>query len=441
MNEIELPHQWEPRHYQVPLWNYLVTGGKRAIAIWHRRAGKDEVALNFAACATHNVTGDYWHMLPQASQARKAIWEAINPHTGNRRIDDAFPRDLREVTRENEMYIRFKCGSGWRVVGSDNYNSLVGSPPVGIVFSEWALSDPASWAYIRPILRENGGWALFITTPRGRNHACQMYETARDDPEWFAEVLPATKTGVFSERDLETEKSEMVRELGKDEGDAAFRQEYLCSFDAGLLGSYYGSALEAAMAEGRIGGVPWLPTLPVHTGWDLGRRDSTTVWFFQLVGHELHFIDYLENSGAHISWYAKELDKKPYKYGKCCLPHDAENEHLAADKTIAGQLRDLGYREQLVVPRTNNIDQDIQAVRAILPRCRFDKVKCERGIEALRGYRRSWDDKRKVFSDSPLHDWSSHGADGFRTGALAMSAGLRNAGPPKKLPYPRMSIV
>jgi phage terminase large subunit len=233
----------------------------------------------------------------------------------------------------------------------------------------------------------------------------------------------------------------MIREMGSDDGDAAFRQEYLCDFDAGLIGSYYGHAISDAEREGRIRDLPWLPHLPVHTGWDLGRRDTTTVWFFQLVGHTLHFIDYIENNGVPIVWYAKELDKKPYKYGKICLPHDAESEHLAADKSIAGQLRALGYGNQFVVPRTNNIDQDIQAVRAILPRCHFDRVKCERGIEGLRNYRRAWDDKRKVYNDHPLHDWASNPADGFRTGALAMADGLRNPGPPRKLNYLKLSIV
>jgi phage terminase large subunit len=339
---MDLPFRWAPRPYQRPLWDYLEGGGKRAIAICCRRWGKDEVALHHTACAAHLQVGNYWHLLPQANQARRAIWDAVNPHTGQRRIDDAFPKALRETTRENEMSIKFKNGSQWQVIGSDQYNALVGTSPRGIVFSEWALADPKAWTYIRPILLENDGWALFITTPRGRNHACTMYEAARTDPEWFTMFSSATDIGIFSAAELERERTEMIREMGSDDGDAAFRQEYLCDFDAGLIGSYYGHAISDAERDGRIGSVPWLPNLPVHTGWDLGRRDTTTVWFFQLVGHELHFIDYLENNGVPISWYAKELDRKPYKYGTLCLPHDAESEHLAADKSIAGQIRVLG---------------------------------------------------------------------------------------------------
>lgn len=440
MAEIELPNNWQPRWYQRKLWAHLEGGGKRAIAIWHRRAGKDDVVLHRTAVAAHERIGNYWHMLPEASQARKAIWEAINPHTGKPRIDEAFPVALRSNTRSNEMSIRFKCGSTWQVVGSDNYNSLVGAPPVGIVFSEFALADPAAWAYLRPILRENGGWAVFITTPRGRNHAATFFESAKDDPEWFAEHLPATETDVFTPHQLEVERAEYIREFGPDDGDARFRQEYLCSFSAGVIGAYYGNALERLEGEDRIGSVPWTPTLPVHCGWDLGRRDTTAVWFFQLVGQDIHFVDYLENNGVHISWYAKELDKKPYKYGQMCLPADAESEFLPAPQTTAGQLRGLGFKTT-VLEACENVDQEINAVRTILPRSRFDKEKCARGLEGLRNYRRAWDDKRKCYNDHPLHDWASHPADGFRSAGVAIVNGLRNPGAPKKITYPRVRTL
>ena len=165
---VTLPaYGWRPRPYQRTAWAALEAGCTRIALAWHRRAGKDDVCLHWAARAAMTKVGQYWHMLPMANQARKAIWDAINPKTGRRRIDDAFPPEIREVTREQDMFIRFKNGSTWQVVGSDNYNALVGSPPLGVVFSEYALADPSAWSFLRPILAENGGWALFISTPRG----------------------------------------------------------------------------------------------------------------------------------------------------------------------------------------------------------------------------------------------------------------------------------
>ena len=183
---LRLPNGWDPRWYQRDFWDYFEGGGKRGVAIACRRWGKDDVALHRTAVGAHERTATYWHLLPEYAQGRKAIWDAVNPHTGKRRIDEAFPEHLRSHTDERGMFMRFTCGSTWQVIGSDNFNSVVGSPPYGIVFSEWALSNPAAWAYLSPILEENGGWAMFITTPRGRNHGASFYERALKTPGWFA---------------------------------------------------------------------------------------------------------------------------------------------------------------------------------------------------------------------------------------------------------------
>jgi hypothetical protein len=229
--QIELPHNWEQREYQKPLWRYLEGGGKRAVAVWHRRAGKDDVCLRWASIAVMKRPATYWHMLPEAAQARKAIWTAVNPHTGKRRIDEAFPEEIRSNTNDQEMFIRFKNGATWQVVGSDNYDSLVGSPPAGVVFSEWPLAKADAWAYIRPILRENGGWAFFIYTPRGENHGEAMYNLALEEEDWFCELLDAEEdTDVFTEEELAAEKRELIKLYGKTRGEALYNQEYKCSF-------------------------------------------------------------------------------------------------------------------------------------------------------------------------------------------------------------------
>lgn len=214
----------------------MESGGKRAVVVAHRRWGKDDICLHWSATAQALKPGTYWHMLPEAAQARKAIWDAINPHTGKRRIDEAFPPEIRETTREQEMFIRTKFNTTWQVVGSDNYDSLVGSPPVGVVFSEWPLAKPDSWAYLRPILAENGGWALFVYTPRGNNHGKTTYDMAIESPGWFAERSTAYDTSVFTPEQLESERQEMIKQYGRSRGEALFRQEYLCSFDEAFTG-------------------------------------------------------------------------------------------------------------------------------------------------------------------------------------------------------------
>ena len=274
MTTIQIPNNWMPRDYQMNVWDYLEGGGKRAVSVWHRRAGKDDVCLHWGAKATVLRPATYWHMLPEASQARKAIWDAVNPHTGIRRIDEAFPKGFRDTTREQEMMIRTKTGSTWQVVGSDNFNSLVGSPPAGVVFSEWPLSNPDAWAYLRPILAENGGWALFVYKPRGPNHGKTTYDFALKEKDWFAELLTADKTGVFTEEQLETEKREYISQYGVSRGLALFNQEYMCSWDPAFTGKAVYPEFDR---ETHVSKVPLLPIVTKgiengHTtvirGWD-----------------------------------------------------------------------------------------------------------------------------------------------------------------------------
>src|SRR5262252_7525760 len=203
MARVELPHGgWLPRHYQVPLYKYLQDGGKRAMAIWHRRAGKDEVCLHHAMVSAWRRPGNYWHCLPEYGQGRKAIWTSVNPHSGKRRIDEAFPDWARANVNDNEMMIRFTNGSTWQIIGSDRFDSTVGSGVAGITYSEWALSNPSAWAFHRPMLVENDGWAVFISTPRGFNHCKSMYDYARVTPGWFCELLTAKDTGQLTQEEV-----------------------------------------------------------------------------------------------------------------------------------------------------------------------------------------------------------------------------------------------
>lgn len=424
MATIRLPNNWDPRPYQLPSWRAWEAGKKRLLLVWHRRAGKDDVALNLTAVAAHKRVANYWHCLPMYEQARKAIWEAINPHTGKRRIDEAFPPEIRKRTDNSSMTIEFLNGSLWRVVGSDNPDSLVGAPPAGIVFSEWALANPSAWAYLAPILAENGGWAIFITTPRGRNHVKSMLDMARQRPDdWFAEVLTPRETG-FPLDLVESQRAEYHGIFGEDAGDALIDQEYWCSFEAAILGAYYGREMLAAERDGRIGVVPYEPALPVHTAWDLGVGDSTAIWFYQQLAGQVRVIDYYEASGYAVQHFVRVLGERGYTYGSDYVPHDARVREWTSDgpdgkaKSRIQTLVDLG-RKPRVVP-AQKLGDGVQAVRALLPSVVFDEKKCERGLECLRQYRREWDDDRKVFRDTPLHDWASHGADAFRYLALGV---------------------
>lgn len=433
--EIELPAGWRPRPYQTALWRYLEDGGLRADVAAHRRWGKDDVALNWAAVSAIQRPGVYWHLLPEAAQARKAIWEAVNPHTGRRRIDEAFPPAIRASTRDGDMSIRLANGSVWQVLGSDNYDSLVGAPPVGVVFSEWALAKPEAWTYIRPILAENGGWALFLWTPRGRNHAVRAFEARARDRAWFTQRSPATETGVFTPAQLARERAELVGETGsKEEGEARFASEYLVDFDAAAPGAYYASLLGEAQSAGRIGRVPHDPGLAVHSAWDLGIDDYTAIWFFQQVGPEVRAIDYFETSGEGLQAIVREaIAAKPYVYGTHHLPHDVMVRELGAGgrsrfETLGG----LGV-SPIEVGQATHPEERINAARLMIPMTWFDAQACALGLDRLRAYRKRWNAATRAYG-GPLHDAASHGADAFgefalnRRGAGARRAGRRGGG-------------
>lgn len=434
MAAIRIPNQWDPRPYQLPLWNALESGCKRAVAVWHRRSGKDDVALHWACRSAVLKPATYWHLLPQSNQARKAIWDAVDPHTGMRRIDWAFPKELRETTREQDMLIRFKNGATWQVIGSDNYNAIVGSPPYGVVYSEYMLSDPNAWAFVRPILRENGGWALFNGTPRGRNHLHGIYNLALSEPGWFGQLLTVKDTGAMTDEEVAKERRELAKERGDDEAENIVNQEYFCSWDAALPGAFYGKILAKLEKAGRITDVPYDPTLPVMTAWDIGVMDATAIWFLQQTRSGLvNWIDYYEASGAGADHYAKVIREKPYIYDGHLLPHDADHREWGnAATSRIGVLKNLGIRPCRVMP-ISSIDDGINALYGLLERSRFDAKNCERGLNALRNYQREWDDKLRTFKRTPRHDWASHGADAARTAAQGLRAPREqgNAGRPR----------
>ncbi|MBF8177668.1 hypothetical protein [Herminiimonas contaminans] len=459
MAKIQLPNGWRPRGYQIPAWTYLERGGKHAELIWHRRSGKDEVALHRTACAAFERVAGYWHMLPEYSQARKAIWDAVNPHTGKKRIDEAFPKELRSATRNQEMMIEFKNGSNWQVVGSDNFNSLVGTTPAGLVYSEWALANPSARAYLRPILAENNGWQMFITTPRGKNHAYKTYNAGLADSKTFTQRLSVLDTGVFSPEALIAEKAAYIAEWGIDQGTALFEQEYMCSFEAAVLGAYYGAEFQLLEARNGVTFVPHDPNFPVHTAWDLGYSDDTGIWWYQVIAGEVRILEYYGINGKDMQHYIEQIFGKEilndewkirrnvpieygaikpeiahrcaYNYGLFWFPHDARAKTLASNGRSIQEVawNAFGMAKVRIVP-SMSLQDGIQAVRAMLSRAYFDKELAGDAVELVKLYQREWDDDKKMFRDTPRHDFTSHAADSLRMLAIAWAEEHKSLAPP-----------
>jgi len=342
-------------------------------------------------------------MFPTYAQAKKVLWD------GRDREGFPFmahiPREVVKASNETELRKELINGSAIQLIGTDNIDSVLGTNPLGCVFSEYSVQDPKAWDYIRPILRENGGWAIFDYTPRGKNHGYQLYQMAKSNSDWYAELLTVDDTLAISKSDIDKERREgMSEEL--------IQQEYYCSFEGVQVGAYYGKQLQQAESENRIGRVSYESELGVETWWDLGIGDSTAIWFTQSTGREIRVIDYLEASGEGLPHYAKALQAKPYVYSTHHAPHDIEVRELGSGRSRREIAQSLGLVFQ-VVPKLT-VEDGIEAARAILSRCWFDREKCARGLDALASYHKAYDDKLHDWKSYPQHDWSSHAADAFR---------------------------
>jgi len=408
--QILLPNFY-PRFYQLAPMRYFDEGGKRAVMVWHRRSGKDLTMLHQTSKMAHERVGAYYHMLPEFSQARKVIWDGIDS-SGKKLLDQAFPLGIRSATHESEMKVSFTNGSFWQLVGSDRYDAIMGTNPVGIVFSEFSLANPSAWEYIRPILAENGGWAAFIYTPRGRNHGYSLYNQASGDPAWFCDLKTVTDTGGISPEAIEAE-----RRAGMP--DEMIEQEFHCSFTAGALGSYYGKILDESRKAGRITFVPYNPQLSTEYWFDLGWNDSTSMWVMQRAGIQINALRYMEWQTTSLPRICADIRSLGWRRDRLVLPHDGDHHELIAGRTRQDVMEDELNCLADVVKRPTNAAQkleQIHAVRSTLPLVYFDAKGCEFGIFALESYSRKWDDKAKVFAQEPLHNFASHCADAFRTG-------------------------
>jgi hypothetical protein len=346
----------------------------------------------------------YAYIAPYRSQAKSVAWDYLKH----------FAEPVLKSSNEAELTVELVTGAKIRLFGADNADAMRGLGFSGVFMDEYGDFRPSVWGnVIRPTLSDKQGWAVFAGTPKGKNQFWQIYDQAsKSDGEWFCLKLTASESGLLPQTELNAARAQISEDQ--------YLQEYECSFEASILGAYYGTDLRQAEDDGRITNVPYDPHLPVHTAWDLGYRDDTAIWWYQVVRNEIHLIDFFAISGANIDEIAKIIKEKPYKYGKHQLPHDARAKTLAAQgKSVIEQLAEhLGINNMAIVPDLG-VQDGIQAVRQCLPMCWFDKTKCSDGLEALRQYQREYDEDKKAFRASPRHDWTSHPSDAFRMMAVA----------------------
>ncbi len=398
--------QFEAYHNRTERWAKIVA---------HRRFGKTVGCLNDlirrATSATRTQPPPrYAYIAPTYTQAKDVAWNYLKFYSA--------PIPGLKLS-ESELWIEYPNGSRIRLYGADNYERLRGLYHDDVVIDEPAQFDPRAWPeVIRPTLADHKGGATFIGTPAGRDwfYSIDMEADGAPAAGFFRLDLKATDTGIIPAEELESLKAGLSEEQ--------YAQEFLCSFDAAVVGAYYGKLMSAAQNDGRIAAVPYEPTALVWTAWDLGIRDSTALWFAQVVGKEVRIIDYYEASGADLGHYVRELHNRSYVYAGHIVPHDSQARELGTGKTRLEMLESLGLKNLVVAPM-HRVEDGINAARVFIPRCYFDARRCARGVDALKLYRAEYDDKMQALKPRPVHDWASHGADAFRYLAMTLDTQIR----------------
>lgn len=416
-SDVSVPFNYRARKHQVGFWTATAAGIKRVVLVWHRRAGKDKTCWNYLIKEAFKRVGTYYYIFPDSKMARRILWDGIDG--SGFRVIEHVPANLQKSINNTEMKIYLVNGSIIHVLGSHDVDSLRGPNPVGCVFSEYAEQSPSAWQVVSPILRENKGWAIFNFTPKGQNHARDLFEMARVNPLWYAELLTVNDTfredgtPVITTEDIEAEKREGMSE-------DMVMQEYFCSFTLGVEGAYYAKYVETAKTNGRVGNVPYDKQSQVHTAWDIGYGDSTAITFFQLVGQEIHVIDYYESHGEGLPHYAKVLADKSYVYGYHYAPHDIDSHAFSSGLSGREVGASIGIRFFTLPTLKLRLEDGIEAVRGIFPRLWIDGSKCKQLIKCLENYRKAYDEKHNCYKNTPVHNWASHGADSFRYMAIAI---------------------
>jgi phage terminase large subunit len=399
--------QYAPRAAFMP---YHDNERRFSVTVAHRRAGKTVARINKLVKAAILCTKDrprFGYLAPFFVQAKDIAWQYLKHYL-------APFLALGGKINESELSITLPHnGAVIRLYGAENAERMRGVYFDGIVIDEaQGVAQTVLTSVILPALADREGWLDCSGTPRGwQNLLGELVRLAEKNPhQWFLQILRASDTGILPLAELDMQRSLLPEN--------EYEQEFECSFDAAITGAFYGKEMAAALANGRICEVEWQAEFPVHTAWDLGRRDDTSIWFYQNIKGQLHIIDFYAIAGADVADLAAVIHEKPYKYGQHYLPHDARMKTLAANgRSIIEQLHSMGVRGQ-IVPEIG-VQNGIQAARAVFPVCNFDRLKCESGLESLRNYQREWDADKRAFREAPRHDWTSHAADAFRMLAVA----------------------
>ena len=400
---IEIPYK--PREHQLKV-HELLDGKRFAVVVAHRRFGKTVAALNHLireAVLNEKETPRYAYIAPTYGQAKRVAWDYLVKYT----------TPLGGTNNISELRVDF-WGRRIQLYGSDNPDSLRGQFFDGVIIDEVGDQNPKIWTdIVRPALTDRKGWCLFIGTPKGHNHFKELRDRAEKEEGWGLLEFKASETGVVDETELKAAKNEM--------GEDKYRQEFECSFDAAVEGSYYGQMLNELEDKKHMQEIPREEISRTFTAWDLGMGDSTSIWVAQLVGSEVRLLDYYENHGVGLDHYVKWIKDNDYTKAEHILPHDVRVRELGTGKSRLEMLEESGLQVK-IAPRMG-LDDGIQAVRRLLPRCWFNVPQVQNGLNCLRNYRRDYDEKRKIFYERPLHDWSSHGSDSFRYLALGLDEG------------------
>jgi len=404
--QVKIPYR--PRELQAEMHNNLKRWN---VLVMHRRFGKTVFAVNHMI--KHVLTCPLPRprvalIAPTFTQAKRISWDYVKHYAGV----------IPGVTfNETELRADFPNNGRIMLLSGENPDALRGIYLDLCVFDEYGMQNPRVWGeVVRPALSDREGAAIFLGTPAGHNHFFDILQQAKEQEDegsdqWYWKIAKASETKVVKELELDAAKMQMTPEQ--------YDQEYECSFTAAIIGAYYGKLLAALDDENRITRVPYDPALPVHTAWDLGINDSTAIWFAQVYrGGAVNVIDYYENSGVGLDHYAEVLRQKDYHWGDHLAPHDIEVRELGTGKSRLETAFGLGIRFK-VIPKMKIAD-GINAARMLIPKCYFDREKCNEGLEMLRQYRQEWDDRKRMFRDQPRHDFTSHSADAFRYLALGL---------------------